>query len=441
MRTTRICIVGGGSYNWGPTLLKDIASKKEVLDGTVVLHDVDPVALDDMARLGRKIMEQAEAGFAVEATTDLRSALAGAEFVVVTITTGGLETMAYDLEIPLKYGVYQTVGDTVGPGGLSRALRNIPPMLEIARAMEAVCPDAWLINLTNPMSTLTRAIACSTRIKVVGLCHEVDSTRATLLRMFGARPDELEGLVAGINHLPWFVQLRIQGEDGVKRVRRHVAEGRPIPLKPDFEERSPFQDHWKVKLALLDAVGYLAGAGDRHVAEFFPYFLKEQTRFGADYDVEMTPIDLRRLRTEAHREQVRAWLREGERVPLGRSREEFSDIIAALEGVSEPVRTVVNLPNVGQIANLPRDVIVETSAVAGPTGIHPISVGELPLPILATVYPHVINQEMTVQAGIRGDRKLALQALVNDPLVRDPALARSMLDELLRANARWLPQF
>ena len=437
---TRICIVGGGSYNWAPTLLKDIAAKKDVLSGTIVLHDIDPVALDDLARLGRKIMAAAGADFSVEATTDLRSALSGAEFVVVTITTGGLEAMRHDLEIPLKYGIYQTVGDTVGPGGLSRALRNIPPMQEIARTMEAVCPDAWLINLTNPMTTLTRAIAKTTRIKVIGLCHEVDSTRTTIMKMFGATPDELDYLVAGINHLPWFVELRIRGESGVELIREYVKQGRPIPLKPGFEERSPFQDHWKIKLSLMEVYGYLPGAGDRHLAEFFPYFLTESTRFGADYEVEMTPIELRERRTHAHRDQVRLWLQEGQTVPLQRSREEFSDIITALK-VGTPLRTVVNIPNRGQVDNLPRDVIVETSAVVSSVGVHAINIGELPLPILSTLYSHVLNQEMIVEAGLRGDRELALEALLNDPLVRDFRTARPMLDELLAANARWLPQF
>ncbi|HEU5101771.1 MAG TPA: alpha-glucosidase/alpha-galactosidase, partial [Roseiflexaceae bacterium] len=151
MAKTRICIVGGGSYNWTPIMLRDIAAMKD-LEGTIVLHDIAPEPLEDLQRLGRKIMSAADADFAIETTTDLDAALRGAEFVIVTITTGGLEAMRQDLDIPLKYGIYQAVGDTVGPGGLSRALRNIPVMVEIARAVERVCPDAWLLNLTNPMT-------------------------------------------------------------------------------------------------------------------------------------------------------------------------------------------------------------------------------------------------------------------------------------------------
>ncbi len=437
---TRIAIVGGGSYNWGPILLKDIAAKKEVLAGTVVLHDINPVALDEVGRLGRKIMSAAEADFSVETTTNLREALKGAEFVVVTITTGGLASMRNDLEIPLRHGIYQTVGDTVGPGGLSRGLRNIPAVVEIARTMESVCPDAWMFNLTNPMTVLCRAVAKTSQVKVLGLCHEVDSTRSTLMKMFDVAEDQLDLVVVGINHLPWFLDVRVQGQNGLARIREYVKSGRPIPLKPGFEERSPFQDHWKVKLALLDIYGYLPAAGDRHAAEFFPYFLTESTRFGADFDIEMTPVDLREQRTAVHRDQVRRWLQDGQTVPVRRSREEFSDVIAALK-LGMPVRTVVNMPNRGQIDNLPSEAVVEITAIASADVVRPVNVGQLPGPILSTVHPHVMNQEMLVEAGLRGDRQLALQALLGDPLVRDFYKAPKLLDELLKANAEWLPQF
>src|SRR5258706_2039645 len=200
MAKTRICIVGGGSYNWSPIVLGDIAAMKD-LSGTIVLHDIAPAPLEDIQRLGRKIMSAAEADFAVETTTDLADALRGAEFVIVTITTGGLEAMRQDLDIPRKYGIYQAVGDTVGPGGLSRALRNIPAMVEIARTIERVCPNAWLLNLTNPMTTLTRAVAKTTGLKVIGLCHELFGVRATMKEMFAASNDDMQMRVAGVNHL------------------------------------------------------------------------------------------------------------------------------------------------------------------------------------------------------------------------------------------------
>src|SRR5256885_13674582 len=155
MARTRICFIGGGSYNWMPKLLGDLALTPDV-EGSIVLHDVNPSALEDIQRFGRKATAQAGANFNIETTTDLDRALDGAEFVVVTITTGGLDTMALDLEIPERYGIYQSVGDTVGPGGLSRALRNVPVMVGIAQAMQRYCPDAWMLNLTNPLTVLNR---------------------------------------------------------------------------------------------------------------------------------------------------------------------------------------------------------------------------------------------------------------------------------------------
>jgi len=234
--------------------------------------------------------------------------------------------------------------------------------------------------------------------------------------------------------------VRIQGKNGLPQIREYVRSGRPIPLKASFADRSPFQDHWKVKQALLDVYGYLAGAGDRHVAEFFHYFLTESTRFGADFDIEMTPIDLRERRTALHRDQVRHWLEDDQTVPIGRSREEFSDIIAALK-LGVPVRGTVNVPNRDYIDNLPRDAVVEITANISADGIHPVNVGELPAPLLSTLVPHVINQEMIAGAALQGDRKLALQALLGDPLVLDFYAAPKLLDELLKANAKWLPQF
>jgi alpha-galactosidase/6-phospho-beta-glucosidase family protein len=441
MAKTRICIVGGGSYNWSPIVLRDIAAMKD-LSGTIVLHDIAPAPLEDIQQLGRKIMSAAGADFAVETTTNLADALRGAEFVIVTITTGGLEAMRQDLDIPRKYGIYQAVGDTVGPGGLSRALRNIPAMLEIARTMERVCPDAWLLNLTNPMTTLTRAISKVANLKVIGLCHELFGVRGTLREMFGAANQDIQMQVAGINHLIWLLDLKIRGQDGLQMIRDYIKENRPIPVRTSGAAGPfpSFRDHWQVKLALFDIFGYLPAAGDRHVAEFFPYFLTEETHAGADYGVGLTLIEHRYEVGRMAKEGVRAAIESPEPPPLKRSEEEVVDIIAAIAN-GRSLHTIVNLPNRGQIDNLPRDAVVETMGIVGPAGAHGVSVGALPPGVLNTLYPHVINQEQIVDAALTGDRKLALQALLNDPLVRDFRTAPQMLDELLKAHAAYLPQF
>jgi alpha-galactosidase/6-phospho-beta-glucosidase family protein len=439
MARTCICFIGGGSYNWMPKLLGDLALTKDV-EGSIVLQDINPNALEDIQRYGTKVMAQAGANFSIETTTDLDRGLDGAEFVVVTITTGGLETMGLDLDIPEKYGIYQSVGDTVGPGGLSRALRNVPVMVGIAQAMERRCPNAWMLNLTNPMTVLTRVVGLTSRIKVVGLCHELFGVRGALLRMFGGGVDDFEWRVAGVNHLIWLLDMTIRGQDGLQMVRDFVSDGRSVPLPPsrgDWHE--PFVDRWKLKLDLFDVYGALPAAGDRHLAEFFPYFLTEATHRGADYGVLLTTIPNRRQQVASARANVLDAI-ETELPPLGRSPEATADIVSAVAN-GRSVRTIVNLPNTGQIDNLARGAVVETLAELTSAGAQPLTVGALPPGVLSTLQPHVANQELIAQAALQGDRRLALQAMVNDPLVGNLQTARAILDDFLNAHAEYLPQF
>jgi len=438
--TVRICIVGGGSYNWGPILLRDLAATRE-LTGTVVLNDLDVAAGEELCRLGRKIVEATGSGLRIEAIPDQREALRDADAVVVTITTGGLAAMRHDLEIPLRYGIRQSVGDTVGPGGLSRALRSVPVMVEIARTMEEVCPDSWLINLSNPMAALVRAVAKCTKIKVVGLCHELFGVRRVVAHVLDATEGELELQVAGTNHLTWLLAVGVHGQDGLALLRRHLAAGGKIPLKPPAADHmAPFQDCWRLKLALFDAYGYLPAAGDRHLAEFFPYFLSEGAGYGAHYGVLITRIDHREAMVKAAKEQVRAWIDGRSLLKTERSNEEVADVIAALATGRERV-AIVNLPNRGQIENLPREAVVETFGVVGASGIRGIAAGALPLGILSTVQPHVVNQELIVEAALTGDRHLAVQAFLGDPLVAEFRSAPKLVDDLITANRAYLPQF
>jgi alpha-galactosidase/6-phospho-beta-glucosidase family protein len=440
MAHTRICFIGGGSYNWMPKLLGDLALTPE-LEGTVVLHDINQTALDDIQRYGRKAIAKADSHFTIDTTTDLERGLEGADFVVITITTGGLETMGLDLGIPEKYGIYQSVGDTVGPGGLSRALRNVPVMVGIAQTMERVCPNAWMLNLTNPLTVLTRVVGMTApRIKAMGLCHELFGVRGGLMRMFGGSVGDFEMRVAGVNHLIWLLDMTIRGQDGLQMVRDFVAEGRAVPMPPGRGAwHEPFVDRWKLKLQLFDLYGALPAAGDRHLAEFFPYFLTEATGRGEDFGVLLTTIPDRRQQVATARAAVHAAI-QGELPPLSRSPEATADIVSAVAN-GRSMRTIVNLPNTGQIDNLPRGAVVETLAEITSAGAQPLTVGAIPPGVLSTLQPHVVNQEMIAVAALEGDRQLALQAMVNDPLVPSLEIARRMLDELIEAHSEFLPQF
>jgi alpha-galactosidase len=219
----RIAFVGGGSYQWGPKIIQDVALNEELRGGTLVLHDINDEALEDMYQWGTSALDLARADLELEKTQRLEEALRGAGFVVLSISTGGLDATALDLEIPARYGVVQTVGDTVGPGGLFRGLRNIPVVVEIARAMEEYCADAVLLNLTNPLTVLIRAVSKATSIVTVGLCHELFSTLGMLSTMFEVPEESINVRVAGVNHFIWVTEVAVHGRGVPQNLRRRGA--------------------------------------------------------------------------------------------------------------------------------------------------------------------------------------------------------------------------
>jgi alpha-galactosidase/6-phospho-beta-glucosidase family protein len=435
----KIAFVGGGSYQWGPKIILDVALNERLRGGTLVLHDISAEALDDMFDWRRKAIERATADLKLEKTLVLEEALRGADFVVLSISTGGLDATALDLEIPARYGVVQTVGDTVGPGGLFRGLRNIPVVVEIARAMERFCPEAVLLNLTNPLTILTRAVTMATSIRAIGLCHELFSTLGMLSKMFEAPEEAINVRVAGINHFIWVTEVSVHGRDVTGEAFRRIAggEAREISLSDTDGNTDPFVNTWGIRTELCTLYGYLPAAGDRHVCEFLPGYLqdeKERERL----DLRVTTVDVRRDRLAQDREMVRRMIRDDEPIPTRRSREEISDIIAAMWTGEDSVN-IVNLPNAGQIRDLPFGAVVETYGALNGAGASGIVFGELPPPVAALVHSHVFNQEAIVLAGLTEETDLAFRAFLNDPLVGNRADARDMFDEMLEAQRGYLP--
>jgi alpha-galactosidase len=349
--------------------------------------------------------------------------------------------MRNDLEIPQRYGTYQSVGDTVGPGGLARALRNIPFALTVARDMEQICPDAWLLNLTNPMTTICRAVTRATSIRTIGLCHEISGVRRTLSRLLEVEPESINLQVAGINHLPVVLQCRIGHADGLELLASWLDEHGAFVAVDQHDpdpHRDIFRDRLAVKLSLFQQTGMLFGAGDRHVAEFFPGFLTEATGYGRRYGVELTTIPQREALARMRWEQLeRLVAGETPSHPMQKSEEQMTGVIAALAG-GPTGRFIVNVPNQGQIDNLAHGALVECIADVSALGVQPLAVGNLPWPAYAAVAPHVARQELIVEAALTGERGPALAALATDPLVHDPAAAAPMLDELLHANAAFV---
>jgi len=445
VKKRKITLIGGGSLEWTPKLLVDFALTNELKGSHICLHDIDEKALNLMYCLGKKIIKETGNDLHLSGTTSLEEALEDTNYVILFISTGGLATMRYDLEIPVKYGIYQSVGDTVGPGGLSRALRNIPVVVDIAKKMEHLCPDAWLLNYTNPMSTLCRAINKTTCIRTMGLCHELISILRTLKEIFKVGKDsEIQVKTAGINHFTWILELKVKNKDGFLLLKEYIErEGEGLKKQVDtldWESLDPFKDNNLLKFELFKTFGYLPAAGDRHVAEFFPYFLTEETSTGKKYGIKLTTIEDRLERVEKARAKVQSIIDGKQSIKLEHSGEKACDIISASANGKESI-FMMNLPNQGQITNLPSEVIVETPVLIDANGVHPILIGELPLGILGLTLRHITNQEMIVEAALTGNKGLALQSLVNDPLVRNWENAPRMLDELLQANANYLPQF
>ena len=444
MKAPKIVIIGGGSYSWGPLFVRDLITTPELAGSTIVLHDIDPEAMNLVYQVGQLALQTSGFDYYLEQSHNLSQALAGADFVILTITTGGLAAMRHDLEIPARYGLFQAVGDTVGPGGLLRGLRSVPVVADIARQMADICPNAWLLNYTNPMTTLTRAVTRETKIKTIGLCHEWLGVRRKLAKLLAVREADFQPRIAGVNHLIWLLDLWANGRNLMPDLHRLAEQILAGSLDLDPDNTSPFADHGRVKARLLQLYGALPVAGDRHVAEFFPNFLTEATKRGETYRLALTSVEDRfgwRIGDKARLEQIvagdldlRPFLRQ-------RSAEAAHSIITSWV-TNGRYLGIMNLPNKGQISNLPLDVVVETYGIVDHSGAHGLSVGALPPAIHAVVSRHVSNQELIVEAALTGNVNLTRQALLNDPMVRlSPEAAVAMLDEMLEANREHLPLF
>ena len=435
----KITFIGGGSIQWTPKLVTDVALNETLAGAGLVLHDIDEGALDLLTRTCRRIVEQADADLRVTATTDRGEALRDADFVILCVSIGGLPAMRNDLEIPARYGVHQSVGDTVGPGGLARGLRHVPFAVQVAREMEHLCPNAWMLNLTNPMTTICRGVTRATTVRTIGLCHEVAGVRSHLAGLFDVPVDMIELEIAGINHLPIILRFRLGGRDGMQVLRDWLAERGPFAFVDEVELNTVFDvfiDRLAVKLTLFEQLGVLFGSGDRHLAEFFPGFLTDASERGLRYGVLLTNVDHREEMVRLRRAQIEYLVGGGPEKPR-RSDEQLAPVMAALAG-GPAGRFIVNVPNRGQIDNLPRDAVVECIADVDALGVRPLAVGALPHAAYAVIAPHVARQELIVEAALTGCRAPALAALATDPLVRDPATVAPMLDELLAANADFM---
>ena len=445
----QVTIIGGGSYQWSPKLMADLLGTPSLGGVHLVLADIDARPLPKMEALFHRINDAFDAKATVATTTDQRAALDGADYVVVTISTGGFASMAVDLDVPARHGIRQSVGDSVGPGGINRSLRNVPVLVGIARDMEECCPGALMLNITNPMTCLTRAVNRETSITAVGLCHEVGNYCLDVAIAFGTRWEAVRPTVSGVNHFPVVTALDVDGSDGLALLRELTEEqGGADALAASVHEpaepftRVDFARRHVLSLTLLERWGALPAAGDRHLAEFLPSVLTEESRWGAAWGIELTPISQREDHQLGYIADVDAILAGEQPLATHPSGELVAPVLdSLLTGTRR--EAPLNLPNVGQCPDLPADAVVESICVVDGEGVQGRDRARVPAPLAEVLRRQVATQELTVEAAVSGDRRVTLAAFAIDPLAGrgDLRTTEAMAEELLAGTARWLPQF
>lgn len=456
MSGIKFVLIGGGSYNWTHTLITDIAITPCLKGTHIILQDIDAEALGIVAPLCRKIVKAVNADIVIEDTTDLEAALPGADFVGLTVGVGGRKANECDLAIPARHGIMQTVGDTVGPGGWYRGLRNIPVVVDMIRKVEKLAPKAWFMNYSNPMSVITRTLCRVSPIRTFGICHELQGFMLHLATYFGIDwKKDIALSVGGINHLAWILSLSLRGHEGLSLVKAYARDPKSVQKLGDLGVPQELASHGGVapnqliRFDMLERTGCLAYPGNAHLAEFFQHYLAtpESTRRWG-FEPGQRAHTFARLREDLasgkklHMAQM-AEDRLAGRLPLdlNHSHEHADLTIAALSGAGAPLVTPVNMPNRGQIENLPRDAVVETMAYLDSSGAHPLAVGSLPETLVRFCMPHISNQEMIVEAGLTGNRDLAVLALANDPQIPSPDVAARIADDFFAECRDLLPQF
>ena len=439
MKTTKITLVGAGSTSFGLSMLLDLIANADDLQGsTVTLNDIDTQSLDLMLQMGRRLNQEAGTGIHFEATTDPRAALDGAEFVMTSVAVDRIPTWKQDRDIPRSYGIKQVLGENGGPGGLGHTLRSARVMLQVARTIEEVAPNAWVLNFTNPMTRVCLALERATALKVVGLCHQIGAGFREVGVVMGVVKDMEEARdkshmlqkrfdikAAGLNHITFIYELfdNERGMDIYPEFRERLAA-----MPPDFQPLSR---------RMLDAFGLFPATGDGHAGEYISFAWETSNLKGYDFDGWVT-------KGKETKDKVRSAL--AGQLPIhdyiGRtSGERAVQIITAMLHNKNQYELALNIPNRACLPGLPDWAIVEVPGVVSAAGVMGLNVPALPPAITALLAQQVAVQDRAVEAAIHGDRQAALQALLLDPVVSSYDAAVKILDDLLTAHAGYLPQF
>ena len=433
----KICFIGAGSTIFAKNVLGDAMLTPSLQDAEIALYDIDETRLKESELMLKTINKNSNQNRAkIQSFSDRKEALKDANFVINAIQVGGYKpSTVIDFEIPKKYGLQQTIGDTTGIGGIFRGLRTLPVMFDIAKEMEEVCPDAWLLNYTNPMAILTMGMLKATKIKTVGLCHSVQVCVPELFEHLGIKDqynlDEFQWKIAGINHMAWLLEINRNGKDFYPEIRRLASE-----------IANPHKD--SVRFELMKHFGYYITESSEHNAEYHPYFIKKN--YPELIEQLQIPIDeyLRRCV-----DQIAGWETQRDEIVNDgslehtRSREYASYIMDAIT-TGTPTMIAGNVLNKGLITNLPEDCCVEVPCLVDKNGVQPTYVGKLPTQLAALNRTNINVQELTVEAAMTLEKDKIYQAALMDPHASSElsiSEIKAMVDELIAAHGDYLPAY
>ncbi|WP_145947420.1 alpha-galactosidase [Paenibacillus sp. Y412MC10] len=429
---TKISIIGAGSA-FTQDIATDILLIEGIEGGTIALVDIDAERLEIARKLVEKIIELSGKRWNVIASTDRREVIGGSQFVINQIEVGGLQTVRYEYEIPLKYGVNQCIGDTLGPGGLFKTLRTLPSWMDIIRDVEDLCPDSTILNYTNPMSAVTLLTSRVTSIPVVGLCHSIQNTSRQLAKYAGVPYEDMQWRAGGINHMSWFVELTHEGKDLYPVLREKIQN-------PDLLKKDP------VRFDAMKYLGAFVSESSGHFSEYIPYYRKRQSLIdkhcstgyngATGYYADNWPI-WRKENDEKIVKQLEGSLP----IELAPSNEYAAIIIEAMLK-NEPKVIYGNVPNEGLIHNLPGDGIVEVACMVDRNGVNPCRFGSLPEHLAALCRSNMAFFDLAVGAVLNNDKEMARHALMVDPLsaaVCSLDEISDMFEELYEAEHDFIP--
>ncbi len=431
---SKITFMGAGSTVFAKNVLGDCMFVPALAGFEFALFDIDEQRLKDSENMLNNLKQNYNSTITIKSYTERKEALRGAKYVINAIQVGGYKpSTVIDFEIPKKYGLRQTIADTIGIGGIFRSLRTIPVMLDFAKDMEEVCPDALFLNYTNPMAALTGAMLRFTNIKTVGLCHSVQICTEHLFRDLGMDHEGIEEKIAGINHMAWLLEVKRDGKDLYPEIKRRA------------KERQNSKHHDMVRYELMDKFGYYVTESSEHNAEYHPYFIKSKyPELIERFNIPLDEYPRRCVEQIERWETMREDMVNNSQLSHTRSHEYGSRIIEAME-TNVPFKFGGNVLNTGRlISNLPENACVEVPCVVDRSGIMPTYIGDLPEQLAALNRTNINTQLLTIEAAITGKREAVYQAALLDPhtaaeLSMDDII--SMCDELIEAHGDWLPQF